>query len=99
VSQNLHLKGKIMNSTVTKSLAHVTLTIALIAVTNVSLAFAAPDLGGPGSPGAVHQTNAADCGATNSGVRLLERIGTQFVRGDDLTGAGSPAPDWVPEAR
>ena len=27
----------------------------------------------------------------------LERIGTQFVRCDDLTGAGVPAPAWIPE--
>lgn len=29
----------------------------------------------------------------------LERIGTQFVRCDNLTGAGVPAPSWVPEYR
>jgi hypothetical protein len=27
----------------------------------------------------------------------LERVGTQFVRCDNLTGAGVPAPEWVPE--
>ncbi|CAN7460492.1 hypothetical protein [Knoellia sp. LjRoot47] len=27
----------------------------------------------------------------------LERVGTQFVRCDDLTGNGVPAPAWVPE--
>ncbi|MFE1663856.1 hypothetical protein [Microbacterium sp. P02] len=27
----------------------------------------------------------------------LERVGTQFVRGDDLTGAGAAAPARVPE--
>jgi len=27
----------------------------------------------------------------------LERVGTQFVRCDLLTGAGVPAPDWIPE--
>lgn len=27
----------------------------------------------------------------------LERIGHQFVRCDDLTGAGQPAPSYVPE--
>lgn len=31
------------------------------------------------------------------GERPLERIGDQFVRGDDLTGAGVPAPAWIPE--
>ena len=28
---------------------------------------------------------------------LLERVGSQFVRCDDLTGNGVPAPAWVPE--
>jgi hypothetical protein len=27
----------------------------------------------------------------------LERIGSQLVRCDNLTGAGVPAPYWVPE--
>lgn len=27
----------------------------------------------------------------------LERIGTQYVRCDDLTGLGAPAPKWVPQ--
>jgi hypothetical protein len=27
----------------------------------------------------------------------LERVGTQFVRCDDLTGNGAPAPLWIPE--
>ena len=25
----------------------------------------------------------------------LQRVGTEFVRGDDLTGNGVPAPSWV----
>jgi hypothetical protein len=29
----------------------------------------------------------------------LQRVGTQFVRCDDLTGAGVPAPSFVPELR
>jgi len=29
--------------------------------------------------------------------RPLERVGTQFVRGDDLTGNGVTAPLWVAE--
>lgn len=28
---------------------------------------------------------------------LLTRIGTQLVRCDNLTGAGVPAPPWIPE--
>ena len=27
----------------------------------------------------------------------LERVGTQYVRCDNLTGAGVPAPSWVPQ--
>jgi hypothetical protein len=27
----------------------------------------------------------------------LERVGTQYVRCDDLTGNGVPAPTWLPE--
>lgn len=27
----------------------------------------------------------------------LQRVGTQFVRCDDLTGNGVPAPEWVPQ--
>ena len=29
--------------------------------------------------------------------RPLERVGSQLVRGDDLTGNGVEAPSWVPE--
>ncbi|SDP12721.1 hypothetical protein SAMN04489867_1495 [Pedococcus dokdonensis] len=29
----------------------------------------------------------------------LERVGTQYVAGDNLTGNGVPAPRWVPEVR
>ena len=28
---------------------------------------------------------------------LLERVGTQFIRCDDLTGAGVPAPSFIPQ--
>lgn len=28
----------------------------------------------------------------------LERVGTQFVKCDDLTGNGVPAPGWIPES-
>ena len=27
----------------------------------------------------------------------LERVGTQLVRCDDLTGNGQPAPQWIPQ--
>ena len=33
---------------------------------------------------------------TSSHHCLLERVGTQYVRCDDLTGNGVPAPVWVP---
>jgi len=29
----------------------------------------------------------------------LERIGSQLVRCDNLTGAGAPAPAWIPEEK
>jgi hypothetical protein len=98
VFHNPPLKGKIMNTATTKATAITALTVALLAVTNVSSAFAFPDPGEPCSPSVTHRINAPDC-VDNSGVRLLERIGTQFVRGDDLTGAGSPAPSWIPEVQ
>ena len=28
---------------------------------------------------------------------VLQRVGTQYVRGDMLTGNGVPAPAWIPE--
>ncbi|WP_157962477.1 hypothetical protein [Homoserinimonas sp. OAct 916] len=86
-----------MNFSTARAAAIATLTIALVAATSVSAAFAFPDPGEPGSPGAVRQTAAPHNVASTSGVGLLERIGTEFVRGDDLTGAGVPAPHWVPE--
>ena len=38
------------------------------------------------------------CDASAELSKGLRRIGTQFVRGDNLTGANVPAPHWVPEA-
>ena len=35
--------------------------------------------------------------APHHAYRSLERVGTQFVRGDDLTGNGVKAPLWIPE--
>lgn len=29
--------------------------------------------------------------------RLLERVAQQYIRCDDLTGNGVPAPDWIPQ--
>ena len=36
-------------------------------------------------------------GFGDAGSCLLERVGTQFVRCDDNTGNGVPAPAWIPE--
>jgi len=67
---------------------------ALLAVTTAIPAQAKPDPGGgpDGSSTAVIQT------ATWQEPRNcpLRRVDTQFVRCDDLTGAGVPAPRWVP---
>jgi len=67
---------------------------ALLAVTAAIPAQAKEDPGEPtGSSTAVMQT------ATWQEPRNcpLRRVDTQFVRCDDLTGAGVPAPRWVPE--
>jgi hypothetical protein len=34
---------------------------------------------------------------SSPGTCLLSRVGTQYVKCDNLTGAGVPAPAWVPE--
>ncbi len=97
--QNPSLKGRNMKIASTRSSAIAVVAIALMASTNVSSAFAIPDPGETRAPTTIHQAD-APCGvAIDSGVRRLERIGTQFVRGDNLTGAGVPAPGWVPEAQ
>ena len=59
----------------------------LIIVGGASAAGAKPDSGGPVPTGVL--TAGPDC--------ELRRVGTQFVRCDALTGAGVPAPAWVPE--
>lgn len=59
---------------------------ALLAVLAATPASAGPDPAP--TPAGVQQTDAR-C--------LLERVGTQFVRCDDLTGAGVPAPSFIPE--
>lgn len=63
-------------------------TITLVAASQATPAEARPDPGPQQTPTtSVH--NPPRC--------PLERIGTQFVRCDSLTGAGVPAPEWVPE--
>jgi hypothetical protein len=59
---------------------------ALLAVLAAAPASARPE---PAPAPAVVQPADAPC--------LLERVGTQFVRCDDLTGAGVPAPSFIPE--
>ena len=45
----------------------------------------------PASEGTAVPTSYTDC--------PLERIGTQLVRCDNLTGAGVEAPFWIPEQK
>ncbi|MDP9986427.1 hypothetical protein LFT44_15405 [Arthrobacter sp. FW306-05-C] len=45
-------------------------------------------------------TTASDDDVLNTYVDCpLERIGSQLVRCDNLTGLGLDAPDWIPEQR
>jgi hypothetical protein len=60
----------------------------LVAATGTGSAVAAPD------PGPVRTYPAS---AQSSADCPLERVGTQLVRCDNLTGAGVPATEWVPE--
>jgi len=62
--------------------------ITLVAASQAAPAAARPDPGPKRTPTeSVHR--APNC--------LLERVGTQFVRCGELTGAGVPAPKWIPE--
>lgn len=70
-------------------------TVSALAAILISSAAAVPavarqDPGGPPTSPSTLIQNPWDC--------ALTRIGTQFVRCDDLTGAGVPAPSWVPES-
>lgn len=58
------------------------------------LAAAASPAGAVNQPGAIRS---ASISMLNSGNCPLERVGTQFVRCDNLTGDGVPATAWVPE--
>lgn len=64
--------------------AIVVLSAALLA--GGSSAWAQQDPGTPSGPVVPDYSNCQ-----------LKRIGTQFVRCDNLTGNGVPAPSWVPE--
>jgi hypothetical protein len=52
---------------------------------------------GAGPAAARQDAGPATAGVGNVGGCSLERIGTQYVRCDDNTGNGVPAPAWVPE--
>jgi len=62
--------------------------ITLVAASQAAPAAARPDPGPKRTPepAVIHP---ATCD--------LERVGNQFVRCDLLTGAGVPAPQWIPE--
>ena len=68
-------------------------TGSVIAIAMILAAAASP-------AGAFNQAGAprsATISMLNSGNCPLERVGTQFVRCDNLTGDGVPAAAWVPE--
>ena len=52
---------------------------------------------GAGPANARQDAGLATATIGNAGGCLLERVGTQYVRCDDNTGNGVPAPGWVPE--
>jgi hypothetical protein len=58
-------------------------SVVLILTAGVPVAEASPTFGQPT--------------LTSPGSCPLQRIGTQFVRCDNLTGAGVSAPPWIPE--
>lgn len=78
-----------MNIT-TRSTTQTALAIAAILVGAAAPASAGQDPG-PARP------SAWTASEYSSGHCPLTRVGTQFVRCDNLTGAGVPAPSWVPE--
>jgi hypothetical protein len=72
----------------TRSQARGALVIAFVIVAAASPAGASQD------PGPLQSSSITLLTGTNC---PLERVGTQFVRCDYLTGAGVPAAPWVPE--
>jgi len=55
-------------------------------------------LGTGAAPAAARQdAGPAPARVGHAGECFLERVGTQYVRCDDNTGNGVPAPAWVPE--
>ena len=49
------------------------------------------------APASAREPAAPEDAGINTGYCPLTRIGTQLVRCDNLTGAGVPAPYWIPE--
>jgi hypothetical protein len=90
-------KGTIMSHATSRIAAGSVIALAISIGGAASVAHAFPDPGEPGAP---------DPASARLSISLhvhgdprfepLERVGTQFVRGDNLTGAGVPAPAWVP---
>ncbi len=66
------------------------ITIAIILVSAASAA------GATKQSGSLNPTSISMLGSGNC---PLERVGTQLVRCDNLTGAGVRAPSWVPELK
>ncbi|HSO66004.1 MAG TPA: hypothetical protein VLQ78_12970 [Ornithinibacter sp.] len=60
-------------------------TVVLLLGLGAAPSSARPDAGAP----AAREGHVDDC--------LLQRVGTQYVRCDVLTGNGVPAPAWIPE--
>lgn len=78
-----------MPNVATRTVARGAFTVAVIAVSVAGPADARQDPGTPNlSTSAIQPTRHCP----------LTRVATQFVRCDDLTGAGVPAPSWVPES-
>lgn len=79
-----------MNTNQHRRLIPVLATTALVVALSTLPAAARPDPGPavPGNPATIARVTTS-C--------ALERVGTQFVACDNLTGNGVPAPAWVPE--
>lgn len=89
VSERHSMKGKTMHTTHRVSRpASIAIAALLMAVTVPAPANARPD------PGTLEDAVTV---VTNHHCKQT-RIGTQFVRCDALTGAGSAAPSWIPES-
>ncbi len=67
-----------------------------LAVTTLAI-LATLVLGVGAGPAAARQDAGPAVTHVGAGQCLLERVGTQYVRCDDNTGNGVPAPAWIPE--